>query len=51
MEAYAGVALYLHSFLTSKLDGGEFLVYRIFRFTRLKIMAVTIYCGLGEPQS
>jgi hypothetical protein len=47
MEAYAGVALYLHSFLTSKLNGGEFLVFRIFRFTRVKIMAVTIYLWIG----
>jgi hypothetical protein len=47
MGAYAGVALYLHSVLTSKLDGGEFLVYRIVRFTQVKMMAVTIDLWIG----
>jgi hypothetical protein len=42
MEKDARVELRLHSFLTSKLDGGEFLVLRIVRFIRMKMMAVTI---------
>jgi hypothetical protein len=34
MEAYWGVEIYLHAFLTSALDGGEWSASRPGRFTR-----------------
>jgi hypothetical protein len=47
MEAYAGVVLNIHSFLTWKPDGSEFLVYRIVRVTCVKMMAATIHLWIG----
>jgi len=51
MKAYWGVEVYLHAFVTSTLDGGEWSASRAGRLTPEKKPRYPLDTRLGWPQS